>query len=235
MDPAKRQQSDAVDVVLFDIDGTLLDLRGAGRRAFALALRAAFEHHAPIDYINFAGNTDLNVLRQIAERTGMTLTDDRIQAFIARMPIELEACCLEAEAILHPGVKALLQRLSSDPRYLLGLVTGNLEACARIKLRLLDLHGHFILGGFGDHHADRAEIARLALDRAQRYLECKGLRTGRVALIGDTPYDIAAAHAVGARALAVATGHFGANALLEAGADAVFNDLSDTEAVLKAL
>jgi len=228
-----RKLSEVV-AVLFDIDGTLLDMRGAGRKSFVRALEKVFGWQDSIPYINFAGNTDLNVLQQVMAAHSRPLTETDRQAFFTRLPVELENAAAEAQLILYPGVRALLERLSADPAATLALVTGNVEACARIKLRQFDLHDHFLLGAFGDEHADRNDIARLALRRVEARLS-PGQRLRATFLIGDTPFDIAAARTIGATAIAVATGKFTAEALAAAGADRVLADLSDTKAVLTML
>ena len=221
-------------VVLFDIDGTLLDMRGAGRKAFVRALKTVFGWDDDIQYVNFAGNTDLNVLQQVMEKHGRPVTEDDRRRFFDRMPVDLAQTAGEAELVIYPGVKLLLEKLSADNRVLLGLVTGNVEACARIKLWQFDLHEHFVLGAFGDDHADRAEIARLAMKRVRDNLQ-PGQEIAGLFLVGDTPYDIAAVKTIGAKSIAVATGKFGVDALREAGADHVLTDLSDTPRVLHLL
>ncbi len=221
-------------VVLFDIDGTLLDMRGAGHKAFVRALNTVFGWDDDIQYVNFAGNTDLNVLQQVMEKHGRPVTEDDRRRFFDRMPVDLARTAGEAERVIYPGVKQLLEKLSADNRVLLGLVTGNIEACARIKLRQFDLHEHFVLGAFGDNHADRAQIARLAMKRVRDRLQ-SGQEIAGLFHVGDTPFDIAAAKTIGAKSIAVATGKFGADALREAGADHVLTDLSDTPRVLHLL
>ena len=223
-----------VTVVLFDIDGTLLDMRGAGRKSFVRALKSVFGWDDDIRYINFAGNTDLNVLQQVMEAHGRALTDNDRRRFFERMPVDLAQTAGEAQLILYPGVRELLEKLSADPRVVLGLVTGNVEACARIKLWQFDLHEHFVLGAFGDDHADRVEIARLAMRRVRDSLK-PGQEIGALFLIGDTPFDIAAAKSIHAKSIAVATGKFTVDALEKAGADHVLTDLSDTEQVSQLL
>ena len=223
---------DAITVVLFDIDGTLLDMRGAGRKSFVRALKTVFGWDDDIQYINFAGNTDLNVLQKVMEKHGRNLTDDDRRRFFAQIPVELAQTAGEAELVIYPGVRELLEKLSADPRVMLGLVTGNVEASARIKLWQFDLHGHFVLGAFGDDHADRTEIARLAMKRVRDSLK-PGQEVGGLFLVGDTPFDIAAAKTIQAKSIAVATGKFGVDALRDAGADHVLTDLSETDALLQ--
>ena len=220
--------------VLFDIDGTLLDTRGAGHRSFARALEPVFGWKDNIEYVNFAGNTDLNVLQQVMEAHGHALTDAERRVFFDRLPEELEQAAAGAELILYPGVRELLETLSGNPQVLLGLVTGNIESCARIKLRQFDLHNHFVLGAFGDEHADRGQIAHLALRRLKEALP-RAARLRACFLVGDTPFDIAAAANIGAISIAVATGKFSADELRQAGATHVLTDLSDTAGVLRLL
>jgi phosphoglycolate phosphatase len=223
-----------VTTVLFDIDGTLLDMRGAGRESFVRALKFVFGWDDDIRYIHFAGNTDLNVLQQVMEAHGRTLTDDDRRRFFQRMPVDLAQTAAETDLVIYPGVRELLEKLSADPRVALGLVTGNVEACARIKLRQFDLHEHFVLGAFGDDHADRSEIARLAMKRVRDSLKADQ-EIGALFLVGDTPFDIAAAKSIHAESIAVATGQFDVNALRAAGADHALADLSDTEQVSRLL
>lgn len=225
-----------VTIVLFDIDGTLLDLKGAGRRAFIRSVEAVFGWQDDLSYLSFAGNTDLNVLAQVMAAHGRVMTDDDSRRFFARLPIDLEAAAGEptADPVIYPGVRELLERLSADPAVVLALVTGNVESCARIKLRQFELHNHFVLGAFGNEHADRRRIAALALQRVQAVLPSDRAVRARY-LIGDTPFDIAAAHAIDARSIAVATGKFSVDELRAAGADHALPDLSDTASVLRLL
>ncbi len=220
-----------VTVVLFDIDGTLLDMRGAGRKSFVRALEKVFGWQDDIQYVNFAGNTDLNVLQQVTDHHGHRMTREEHRRFLKQLPLELEQTASEAQLIIYPGVAKLLERLSADPRAVLGLVTGNFKSCAEIKLKQFNLHNHFVLGAFGDEHADRQEIAALALQRVRESLQTDQ-KVRACFLIGDTPFDIAAAKRIHATAIGVATGKFDAVALRAAGADHVLTDLGDTEKVL---
>ena len=219
-------------LVLFDIDGTLLDVHGAGRRAFARSLEQCFGWKDDLKSIRFAGATDLDLLHRLIRERGREATPEDERAFFGQLIRELEAAMPVARLVIHPGVKPLLEKLGGDPRCLLGLVTGNIETCAWFKLRLFDLHGHFLLGAFGHEHGDRNEIARLALRRAEA-------RTGRafekIFLIGDTPNDVRAAKTIGAKAVAVATGSFTRDELIATGADHVLDDLGDLAAMMRLL
>lgn len=216
-----------ITAVFFDIDGTLLDMRGVGRQSFVRALETTFGFTDDLSYITFAGNTDLNILQQVMARRGLPLTQNECDRFHRQLPRELSALAHQAKLVLYPGIRELVEKLSENPAVILGLVTGNVEACAWIKLQQFNLHNHFVLGAFGDEHADRNEIARLALQRVQARLKPEQKIKG-LFLVGDTPNDIAAAHAIGAVAVAVATGKFTVEALKSAGADVVLSDLSNT-------
>lgn len=221
-------------LVLFDIDGTLLEVRGAGRRAFAQAANALYGWSESLDWVHFAGATDLDILRQIMERHRHTPSPAEIDAFFKRLAIELEKNLAGAICTLYPGVRELLHTLSTDPRALVGLVTGNDETCARLKLKYFDIHDHFILGAFGHEHGDRRDIARLALRRAMDSLE-PGQSIGARFLIGDTPNDVLGAQAIDAACIAVATGRYTPDMLREAGATYVLPNLADVPNVLRLL
>lgn len=220
--------------VFFDIDGTLLDTHGAGRDAFINALKAVLNHDDDLSYIHFAGTTDLDVFNEIKMRSGLKITKKQEKEFFDHLPVELGKSIRTHLATLCPGVRELLEALSADARAVVGLVTGNTEECAHIKLSHFNLHGHFVLGAFGREHARRPELARRAKERAQKYLK-KGEKLGRCFLIGDTPSDIAAARAIGAVSIAVATGSYDQRALSHAGADHVLPDLSATDRVIDIL
>lgn len=214
-------------LILFDIDGTLLHAAGAGRPAFAQAFKEAFGWEQTADHINFYGATDLNVFRQICTERGVESTPAMEKAFFERLAPALEARLKERPPTLFPNVGNFLAEVSRD--WKLGLVTGNIEATAWMKLRYAGIDQYFSFGGFSCNHADRAEIARLAL-------KASGVENPeKVFLIGDTPNDINAAKANGFISIAVATGGFDFQTLENAGADFVVQDLTDTDRLLSIL
>lgn len=215
-------------LVLFDIDGTLVDLHGAGRRAFTMALAETFGWTDELQYIQFAGATDLDVLRQICRRHDHACTPSDEHRFFVNLPKHLQRATDSSSLTVLPGVRDLIERLSANPSYLVGLVTGNIESCAQIKLEVAGLHGEFLIGAFGHEHADRMEIAKLALARAQAHLG-KNRFLGERFLIGDTPADIQAAHTIGAKAIAVATGHYSIDDLRQANANLAVGGLDERE------
>jgi phosphoglycolate phosphatase-like HAD superfamily hydrolase len=133
-----------------------------------------------------------------------------------------------------PGIRELLEQLHRRSDVALGLLTGNFEEGARIKLAYFDLWKYFPIGAFGGDSADRNELVPVALRRA-RDRGVGDIPVSRVLVVGDTPHDVACAHAVGAVAIAVATGGYSVDRLRETGAEYVFKDLSDTDAFLRLL
>ena len=221
-------------LVLFDIDGTLLDAQGAGRASFVSSLSTVFGLNDTLEHVRFEGATDLDILRKIMARHGRSITAEDEARFFEQLPTELEKHALKMACVLHPGVKELLETLAQDPRFILGLVTGNIQACAEVKLRRFDLQHHFKLGAYGHEHSVRSRIAVLAMQRARHKL-IHGQKLGPRFLVGDTPSDISAASAIGAYSVGVTTGRHTREQLSQFGADFVFDNLSDVSSVLKTL
>jgi phosphoglycolate phosphatase len=214
--------------VWFDIDGTLLNAGLAGRRAYARALAEAERIEDDLAWVRFAGATDLDILRQCRRRHGRPDAPETAERFFSILEWRLREELTTHPPSLFPGVRELIAALARSPGVLAGLITGNTGPCARIKLEAAGIHGPFVLGAYGHEHGDRIEIARIALSRARRH----GLAADApMALVGDTPADIAAGHAVGARVLAVATGRHTVEELTAAGADRVEAGLTDTKAL----
>jgi phosphoglycolate phosphatase len=212
-------------LVLFDIDGTLLDVRGAGRRAFAAALRETWGVDDELHDVRFAGATDRGVLQQLRGRH--TLDEAREADFFRAMERTLSAALVAEPPFVYDGVVRCLTRLAGDGDVMLGLVTGNALRCAQVKLERAGLdRSIFDVGGYGDEHDDRDELARLAVARARHARGLHDVGFTSITLVGDTPNDIRAARAIGAVAVAVTTGHFDRAALVDAGADVVVDDLA---------
>lgn len=223
-------------LVLFDIDGTLLLSDGAGRRAILRALREVYGATGPADY-HFDGKTDPQIVRELMRLAG--LDDPRIDAGMQALLTRYVTCLhQELHAPGHrpytlPGVPELLDALEQEGSVTLGLLTGNLEAGAAAKLAAVRLDARrFRVGAYGSDHEHRPELPAVAVARARREL---GLEFGEVVVIGDTPADLTCGRAVGARAIGVATGRFSVADLESHEPSAVFADLSDTPAVVRAI
>ncbi|MDD2240653.1 MAG: HAD hydrolase-like protein [Kiritimatiellae bacterium] len=211
-------------MILFDIDGTLLDTGGLGCEAFRRGLARATGVADELAYVSFAGNTDRNVLDQVMEVRGVHFCEVAIRQIFAYVTEELQALLARGPAREIAGAGDLVTILA-EAGAVLGLVTGNIRACAYLKLGSIRLDGYFGFGGFGDEHAQRERIARTALDAAQS--AGHSAQAGRICLIGDTPFDVAAGRALGIPVLGVASGRYSESDLLAAGAERVAADFQD--------
>ncbi len=212
-------------VVLADIDGTLLHADGAGRRAFQTAFRETFSVGADLAKVDFAGATDLGILAGLLASDGRALSREDVARFFERLERDLAEALAGATVTAVPGASPLVRKLTGRSDVALGLLTGNARRCARLKLAAAGFDpGWFRFGGYGDEFADRCDIARAAVDRAPAPA---GVRR-TFCVLGDTPADVGAARAIGARALTVAGVRFSRVDLVRAGADLVVDDLNDT-------
>ena len=225
-------------LILFDIDGTLLHSQGAGRRAMEAALLEAFGTTGSPDY-RYDGKTDRQIVRDLMRGAGFddaaidARMPDLLTAYVAGLQREIASPHTRVEALV--GVMQLLDALVHRAHCVVGLLTGNLEPGAQQKLTAAGIgFERFALGAYGSDHEVRAELPAIAQRRAQERL---GVRvSGRdMIIVGDTPADIQCGRPVGARAIAVATGHYSLESLQEHRPDAAFPDLSDTDAVLAAI
>ncbi|MEO7965309.1 MAG: HAD hydrolase-like protein [Gemmatimonadaceae bacterium] len=225
-------------LVLFDIDGTLLWTEGAGRRAMEGALTASFGTPGDPNY-RYDGKTDKQIVREQMRAAGYE--DARIDALMpavfADYLIRLEAELSSPDPVVHryDGVLELIDAVDAHDQHVLGLLTGNLAEGARCKLSAVGLDfERFIVGAFGSDQESRPALPAVAIARARESL---GLDVpgDRVVIVGDTPSDIECGRSVGARAIAVATGRYTVEQLAAHNPAAVFADLRDTAAVLRAI
>jgi phosphoglycolate phosphatase len=214
-------------VLLFDVDGTLLSAGGAGRRALERAFAGRCGTAVPLRDVRFNGMTDPGIVRAGLERLGRTVDRQVVAAILDDYLGFLGDELTRATTTFHvyPGVTALLDALATRGHVAVGLGTGNLREGARRKLGRAALDSHFGFGGFGSDHEDRAELLRIGAARGAARLGCApdGCHT---IVIGDTPHDIAAARAIGAASLGVATGGCPAPELRAAGATWTVDDLT---------
>lgn len=221
-------------LILFDIDLTLVTTHGAGRAAMTEAFRALFGIDDPTAGIRFDGRTDHAIFTEVIAVNGLGGNGNGVyqrvvDGYLARLPGFLRA---KGGGPL-PGVGPLLDALAAEGAPV-GLATGNMRRGAQAKLSHFGLWERFAAGGFGDETPDRAEVVRSAI---ANLAAAAGHDPDPAAcvVIGDTPLDVAAAHAAGARAMAVATGSYTVEALRESGAQYVLDDLADTARVLDML
>ena len=212
-------------LVLFDIDGTLIDTGGAGARSWTWAFEREFGQSVDIAEHSTAGMTDPAIGRvTFTEAMGR----EPSAAELARLMASYQAVLPDFVASspdyrVLGGVEALLKRLTGEG-ILLGLTTGGLEAAAHAKLGRGQLNHYFYIGGYGSDSEDRVELTRAAVTRGAQMLQ--GLDLSDVYVVGDTPLDIAAAEGVGAVSVGVASGRYDVHELGAAGADHVLASLA---------
>jgi phosphoglycolate phosphatase len=224
-------------LLLFDIDGTLLDTGGAGGASLLDAAEEMFgvsRHELPP--LDLAGATDGGVLRRLFGQAGRDFEPEAVTAYLdcylGHLHRRLHDETFAGQTL--PGIGALLTALESSGGADIGLLTGNVRRGAEMKLRRFDLGSRFVDGAFGDDAEDRNLLGPVAMRRMTQ-------ATGRtysveeVIVIGDTPKDISCAHAIGARCLAVGTGHFQAEALRVHQPWLCLESLAETERVCELL
>jgi phosphoglycolate phosphatase len=220
-------------LILFDIDGTLIHTGGAGGRAMTRAFAEVCRVESGFEGIPLAGRTDRVILSDAFARHGLAEDPalvDRFQAAYYRVLRE-ELEHLSPSARVLPGVNTLLPLLASRPGTTIALLTGNYAPAARLKLTRFGIWSWFTFGAFGEDAADRNGLVPVAVGRAL----ARGvppLSPRDVVVVGDTPLDVACGKANGARTVGVATGGTAAGVLHDAGADLVLEDLSDAEPFL---
>lgn len=213
-------------LLLFDIDGTLLDTGGKGMTALRKTAIEVFGSDGPP--LDLAGSTDLGILSNLYVHFEIEPEEQLTHRFfeIYHRHLEDSLASNPAEGRVLDGVFDLLEELVVGQHAQLGLLTGNTELGAAIKLRHYGLDGRFSFGAYGSDRADRNLLGHIALERALA-VTGKTFTPERTLIIGDTPKDIACAHAIGAKCLAVATGNFTAEQLEQAGADWVLGSLRE--------
>lgn len=224
-------------LVCFDIDGTLLSASGAGRRALGQALLDVYGTAGPIDTYDFHGGTDPQIIRDLLGAAGLSPAEiaareaDLFAHYLGHLAGEIGD---GRQVTLYPGVAALVEALAGRGDCLVGLLTGNIEAGARIKLEPTGLLPRFRVGAYGSDHADRTCLPAVAAGRAAALVGRAFLGPDLV-IIGDTPRDVGCGRAFGARCLAVATGRHAVAELTACAPDHVFANLAETDRVMGAI
>ena len=219
-------------LILFDIDGTILNTYGAGTRAADRAFEKMHGIKGAMHKIDMAGKTDPLILREIykneLKRTYTTEEAEEIYGhYIGYLRDEVGSSVVD----VLPGIPALLERLSAREDVVLGVATGNIEDGAWIKLGKPGLRRFFRFGGFGSDSEHREDIIWTAIPTAAAF-SGNGGSFRKIFVIGDTPYDINHGRAAGAITVAVATGRYESYELAEHKPDYLFEDLSDLETIL---
>jgi phosphoglycolate phosphatase len=224
-------------LVLWDIDHTLIDTRGVGTLVYAEAFTKVTGH--PLEKMpELSGRTEPVIFREALKVNGVTPNEDLYEHFATEQARSYAAHLdeLRTRGRALPGAAEALHALSQRNDVLQSVLTGNTRPASEIKLRAFDLDRYldFDIGAYGTDDDTRANLVGVARQRTEKAHRAN-FDDGAIVLIGDTPNDVAAAQASGARIIAVATGKDSATALAEAGASTVFADLTDTPAVLAAI
>lgn len=220
-------------LILFDIDGTLIDSGGAGTRSLNLAFEGLFSIEDAFHGISMAGKTDTQIMREGLMKHGIS-TNRNLDAVINTYLKHLQNEINNDKKHIKPGVYELLEKWSLIKNIRLGLLTGNLEHGARIKLEPFKLNKYFLTGAFGDDAEDRNELLPIAIRRFENLCREK-ISFDDCLVIGDTPRDVHCAKLYGALCIGVATGPYTLDALIDAGADYAVKDLSDHYSLLQTL
>ena len=224
-------------LVLWDVDQTLIEGGGVTQRAYAAAFHTTTGRSLTEPW-QFDGRTELAAVTDVLRLHGLEPNRELVDAFTEQIVVELRnrADDLAAHGRVLPGAAAALAAVGALPAVDQSVLTGNLYPLAVLKLKLFGLAHHvdFRIGAYGGDALDRTDLPTHALQRSARVLGRRYTGADTV-IVGDTLRDIAAARAIGARAVAVATGPYGVQDLQEAGANVVLADLSDTAAVVQAI
>lgn len=224
-------------LVLFDIDETMISSDGAGRRAIGKALANLFGGDISTRKVNMSGKTDPQILTEILRHCQME--EAEIQRRIDEI-LEIYITLLQAEIdrsnsyIIHKGIPELLEHMHGEEGFYLGLLTGNIEKGARMKLEPFGLNRYFPIGAYGSDSASRMDLPEIAADRGKSHFKID-FRPQDVTIIGDSIYDVQCARGYGAKSVAVNTGSTDKELLLEENPDYFFEDLSALDSVIEAI
>jgi phosphoglycolate phosphatase len=226
--------------VLWDVDYTLVNASGVGWHLYNAAFTELFGRELPsaARAASMAGRTDHAIVLDVLGLAGVRDPRGQVRAFeaaLARLGRGVHGMVAESGKAL-PGAQQALDALAAVPGVVQSVLTGNVREVAEAKLAPLGLSAHldFAVGAYGNEHETRAELVPLARTRAAAAYRADFSGHATV-LVGDTPLDVAAALAAGARAVGVASGQFPEAALEAAGAGAVLADLTGTEQVIAAV
>jgi phosphoglycolate phosphatase-like HAD superfamily hydrolase len=225
----KAGEKIARKLLLWDIDGTILHTGKAGETALGRAMEKLYGINRGLQGLEIAGRTDKWIVEQLLGRDEKPNGPEEVAQFLD-VYVELLADELpRRNGGLHPGVLGILEEAHQRPELVQALLTGNIEKGARLKLTRYGVNHFFDFGAFADDSSIRNELGPHAKRRAEEK-HGEEFPPERIFVIGDTPHDVACARAIGARAIAVATGSFTKRQLKDCGADAVFTDLAHPKA-----
>jgi len=230
----KPGSGQARKLLLWDIDGTILHTGKAGETALGHAMEKLHGVSRGLEGLEIAGRTDKWIVEQLLAREKLPHGEKEIARFLDVYVERLAEELPRRQGGLHPGILGILEEAHRRPDLVQGLLTGNIEKGARLKLTRYGVNHFFAFGAFADDSPVRNELGPHAKRRA-RERHGEEFPPERIYIIGDTPHDVACARAIGAKAIAVATGSFSRKQLEACGADAVFTDLGHPETFFQLL
>ena len=223
-------------LVLFDIDGTLITDRGAARDAFASALDSVYDYRGDLSRYDFSGRTDPQIARMVLRDADWSNDD-----IDARLPQLWDAYlgglarnATPERVLTLPGIRTLVDELSSHSSVILGLLTGNIEPGARLKLGGAALNEYFPFGAFGSDSADRNQLPPIAMQRAAD-MHGRAFRGSEVVIIGDSIYDVRCGVPYDAITIAIASGKTPAETLRAENPRFFFENAEDLGALMSAI
>ncbi len=221
-------------LLLFDIDGTILNTGGAGKRSMIRAFEDIYGPANGFHGIHMSGKTDPMILREALVQAGLPWEEKLAELFKQRYfsLMEEEIKKPNPNKRLMPGIRELIQHLSTRSNIVLGLLTGNWKQGAAIKLSHFNLYHYFKLGAFGDDSIDREKLLPFARERFEKYYG-DPIPPENIFVIGDTPRDIQSAKPHFAKSVGVATGTYSLDQLKAEHPDFLFEDFSNWESALE--
>jgi phosphoglycolate phosphatase len=226
----------ADSLVLFDIDGTLLSAGKAARESVLAALADVYGWRAVNGRSHdFSGKTDPQIVRELVEGdVGQQRCEELLGRALARYLEEFSSRLSPESVVPKPGAAELLSYLAAEPSVTLGLLTGNLERGARMKLEPPGFNPHFPFGAFGSDSEDRYRLPAIALDRARAW-SGRDFSGKSIVIVGDSVHDILCGRSLGVRSVAVATGPTPSDRLAAQSPDALLDSFADLPAAIRAI
>lgn len=224
-------------LVLFDIDETMITSDGAGRRAISRVLKDRYDIDPASIKLSMSGKTDPQILTEIMTEAGIEKKEieSAIPLMIEEYLVHLETEIRETKHyIVHDGVEEVLAALATMENAFLGLLTGNVERGARMKLERFKLNHHFPLGAYGSDSASRLDLPHVAKLRADEHFNLT-FEPSEIVVIGDSIFDVLCAKHYGAVSLAVNSGRTTREELEAQNPDHLFSTLADTKSVINAI
>lgn len=218
-------------LLLFDIDGTLLEVTAGVHEAIERAISPIMGPNASTEGVSFSGRTDPDIFRDLLRKNGVSDPDPILRDVLHRYARTARTTIHPESIRVLPGVRHLLTELDQREDVLLGLVTGNVKPVAYHKLERVGIADPFTAGAFGNDRANRNRLPAIALQRVARE-SSHSVSLDNTVILGDTRHDIECAHESGMRSVAVCTGRFTRNDLAPSNPDLLLKDMSDPKTVI---